>query len=80
MTDLESHHYITFNETINLGKKHQWIKALRHFNLYHISHHWEKPGLCEESVRSIVIWTTEKFNEQCLKSTQLNMPHSEMLL
>lgn len=55
MTDLESHHYITFNETINLGKKHQWIKALRHFNLYHISHHWEKPGLCEESVRSIVI-------------------------
>lgn len=39
----------------------------------------ENPGRLEESGKNIVLWPTEIFTEQCLKSTRLNMPHSEML-
>lgn len=32
---IRDHLCVTFNETIDLGKDHQWMKPFRGFNLYH---------------------------------------------
>lgn len=66
MTELESHHCATFHKTIDFGKDHQWMKPVRAFNLYRTI--GGNPGLLGESGKTSVM-ITEKFTEQCLKST-----------
>lgn len=78
ITELENHHFVTFNEIIDVGKDRQWVRPFKGLNFYCTM--GGKPDLHGGSGENSVLGPTETFAEQFLKSTYLNMSHSELLL